>query len=169
MGAAISDTLRQNKEVNSRLPQLHPSFCLHLKPAWIHPKSLRCHGQLNKPPKLHCSVNLLFTKKCLPHLKSTLLLPAWSQRSQHQAPRCSYGYVWLLTFEILALFWSALSLCESSVNWDWSRWFILRVRILHCHTDNVTCLVYDIAGVCLKVGQKPERSGEWTGDISKVP
>lgn len=48
-------------------------------------------------------------------------------------------------------------------------WFILRVRILHCHTDNVTCIIYDIARVCLKVRQKLERSEEWSGDSSKCP
>lgn len=163
MGAAISDTLRQSKELNPRLPQLHLSFCLHLKPAWIHPKPLRSmdsyllsefifHQEISAPLKVHP------TFACLA-----------SQRSQHKVPHCSCGYVWLFTFEILAFFWSAISLLESWVNWDWPRWFILRVGILHCHTDNVTCIVHDIARACVKVRQKPERSGEWTGHSSKVP
>lgn len=90
------------------------------------------------------------------------------------APHCSCVYICLFTFEILAPFFQSqkfsfpfLSLGEWSVNQGRSRWFILRVGILHLHADNVICIVCEIAIVCLKV--RFDKSGEWAGACSKVP
>lgn len=175
MGATISDTLRQSKELNPRLPRLRLSFCPLLNPAWLQPAPRRSTDSWITPnciaQWIYCSTRNLCPTYNPPHF----CLPEESKVLMYGTPLllcvCTPLCFWNIStiFPELEVQFPFTFSWERSVNQGKSRPFILRVRILHCHANNAICRVDEIARVCLKVRRKFDGSGEWAGECSKVP